>query len=277
MSQPVRFTPGARPWPPTLLDYWFLFRQERLLLLSQAGTHFLPRQPEAVAWGVDPAQAHFLGRWEGVNCWAAGLEEMETLPAGQWVSLRQAYSLLEEEMFWVAARAVQIVAWDRTHRYCGGCGAPTRRKPDEHVKICPVCGLTAYPRLAPAVIVAVEKEGRLLLAHNHRHPAGFYSVLAGFVEPGETLEQAVEREILEEVGVTVHAIRYFGSQPWPFPHSLMVAFTAVYAGGTLTLEDEELAHADWFAADQLPLVPPPMSIARRLIDDFVARHTAPPA
>lgn len=273
MSQSVHFIPGARPRPATPVEHWFLFHHDRLLVLVPAGAAALPGADVAAALGVQLAQAHFIGAWEGANCWAAEVETTMTQPEGQWLSLRQAYAVLGEALFWVAARAAQIVAWDSTHRYCGRCGALTERKLDEHVKVCPACGLTAYPRLAPAVIMAVEKQGRLLLAHNHRHPAGFYTVLAGFVEPGETLEQAVMREVWEETGVTVRDIRYFGSQPWPFPHSLMVAFTAAYAGGELTLDDGELAHADWFAADQLPPVPPPMSIARRLIDDFVARHT----
>jgi NAD+ diphosphatase len=134
--------------------------------------------------------------------------------------------------------------------------------------------LTNYPRLAPAVIVAVERDDQLLLANNARFPRGFYSVLAGFVEAGESLEQTVAREIKEEVGITVSDIRYFGSQPWPFPHSLMIAFQAKYADGEFVLEEAEIADAGWFSADNLPQLPPPLSIARRLIDDFVRRNSA---
>jgi NAD+ diphosphatase len=141
---------------------------------------------------------------------------------------------------------------------------------------CPACGLSSYPRLAPAIIIAVVRRTdngpRLLLARNHRFPPGRYSVVAGFVEPGESLEECAEREVLEEVGIRIANLRYFGSQPWPFPHSLMVAFTAEYAGGAITLDGSEIADAGWFAADALPQLPPRMSIARRLIDWFAAEH-----
>jgi NAD+ diphosphatase len=134
---------------------------------------------------------------------------------------------------------------------------------------CPACGLTAYPRLTPAVIVRVSRGDELLLAQGVRFPGAFYSVLAGFVEPGESLEDTIHREILEEVGVEVTDLRYFGSQPWPFPHSLMIGFTAEYAGGQLRPAPDELRDAGWFRWDALPLLPGRLSIARRLIDAFV--------
>jgi NAD+ diphosphatase len=144
---------------------------------------------------------------------------------------------------------------------------------DERAKICPKCGLVAYPRLSPAVIVAVLRDNCILLAHSHRFPAKFYSVLAGFVEPGETLEECVEREVYEEVGIRVRAIRYFGSQPWPFPDSLMIAFTANYAGGEIRIDHSEIADANWFSANDLPHIPPKISIARQLIDWFLEKES----
>jgi NAD+ diphosphatase len=172
---------------------------------------------------------------------------------------------------------VQIVEWDRTHRFCGRCGIPVQEMPFERAKKCPQCDLTSYPRLAPAIIVSIERANpsgkELLLAHNHRHPAGFYSVLAGFVEPGESLEECVKREIREEVGIEVKNIRYFGSQPWPFPNSLMIAFTSEYASGDIVLEEDELDDAAWFVAGALPPVPPPISIARQLIEHFVEKNS----
>lgn len=275
MTQAI-FTPGAVAPGSAGPALWFVFRGDRLVLRAGQERPTPLTEADLPDLGVAWLRSHFLGRYGEVGCYSAEIPPDAPLPAGfQAVSLRQTFGMLDEPLFWVAARAIQIVDWDRTHLFCGRCGAPTRRQPTEHVKVCPACGLTSYPRLAPAVIVAVEKEARLLLAHNKRHPAGFHSVLAGFVEPGETLEQAVTREICEEVGLTVTDIRYFGSQPWPFPHSLMIAFTARYAGGELAFGDEEIESADWYAADSLPLVPPPISIARRLIDDFVARHSAP--
>ena len=141
--------------------------------------------------------------------------------------------------------------------------------PSERAQVCPQCGLTAFPRLSPAIIVCIRRGEQILLARNHRFPPGRFSVLAGFVEPGETLEEAVAREVREEVGIRVRDIRYFGSQPWPFPNSLMLGFTAEYAEGELVVDESELAEAHWFTRDNLPDLPPPISIARRLIEDFL--------
>jgi NAD+ diphosphatase len=135
-------------------------------------------------------------------------------------------------------------------------------------------GLLNYPRLSPAVIVAVERGNRILLARARRFTAAMYSVIAGFVEPGETLEECVRREVMEETGIRIRAIRYFGSQPWPFPDSLMIGFTAEYESGELLIDGTELVDAGWFAAGELPTIPGPISIARRLIDAFAARHAA---
>jgi NAD+ diphosphatase len=206
-------------------------------------------------------------------CYAAEVAEDAEAPAGwKFEGLRRLYGALPEALFWVAGRAVQIVDWDRTHQYCGRCGAPTGYRQSERARECPSCGLISYPRISPAIIVLVERDGRLLLARSHRHPAGFYSVLAGFVEPGETLEEAVRREVQEEVGLEIADIRYFGSQPWPFPNSLMIAFTCRYAGGEIQVDPAELEDAGWYTAEALPNVPPPPSIARQLIDQFVAHH-----
>ena len=184
-------------------------------------------------------------------------------------TLRPLWSMLDEDTWAVAGRAVQIVEWDRTHRFCGRCGGPTELAPDERARRCPACGLSAFPRVAPAVIVCVTHEDRILLARGTRFPGVMYSVLAGFVEPGESLEECVAREIEEEVGIRVADIRYFGSQPWPFPHSLMIGFTASYAGGEIAIDPVEIMDAQWFTRDALPPLPPRISIARHLIDAYV--------
>jgi len=168
---------------------------------------------------------------------------------------------------------VQIVNWDHTHQFCGQCGTPTVYRTAERARECPSCGLLSFPRVSPAIIVLVERGRQFLLARNHRFPPGRYSIIAGFVEPGETLEQAVAREIREEVGIQVSQIRYFGSQPWPFPHSLMVGFTAQYAGGEIHIDPAELEDAGWFTPDKLPDLPDRISISRRLIDWFLAEHS----
>jgi NAD+ diphosphatase len=195
-------------------------------------------------------------------------------PGMAFMSLRALFGRLTERFLGVAGRAIQIVEWDRTHQYCGRCGVAVEQVPHERAKRCPQCHLTTYPRLSPAIIVRVLRrstsgQAEILLAHNRRQPPGFYSVLAGFVEPGETLEECVRREIREEVGLEVTDLKYFVSQPWPFPHSLMIAFTAEHRSGEITLEDHELEDANWYRPDDLPQLPPPASIARQLIDDFV--------
>jgi NAD+ diphosphatase len=182
--------------------------------------------------------------------------------------------VLSDEDFGVAGRALGLTAWDRDHRFCGRCGSPTERSTTERVRTCTACKHGAYPRLSPAVIMLVERDGRALLARNARFTLPFFSTLAGFVEVGETLEHAVAREVREEAGIDVADIRYFGSQPWPFSGSLMIGFTARWGGGEIVADPVEVADAGWFAPGELPPIPPKLSIARELIDDFVARHEA---
>jgi NAD+ diphosphatase len=173
----------------------------------------------------------------------------------------------------VAGPAVQVMDWDRTHQLCGACGTPTEADPRDHARVCPRCHLSQYAPVAPAVIVAVERGPELLLAHAARFRDRIFSVLAGFVDPGETAEEAVHREIFEEVGVRVTNIRYFGSQAWPFPHSLMLAFQADHQEGAVVPGGEELLEAGFFPADALPpLFPGRVSIAEWLIQDLLRRH-----
>ncbi len=219
---------------------------------------------------------HHLGSLGGRHCYAATLGVVASPPPGTGLmGLRPLMLGLDEELAGVAGLAFQVVDWDRTHRFCGACGTPTEPATGERAKRCPACGLLAFPRVAPAVIVRVARGDEILLARGRRFPDPVYSVLAGFVDPGESLEEAVARELHEEVGIEVADIAYFGSQPWPFPHSLMVGFTARWAGGELRIQPEELVDAGWYPRDGLPLLPPPLSIARRLIDDWVAGGDMP--
>jgi NAD+ diphosphatase len=247
----------------------FAFQGNRLLVRVEQGRPCIPWLPDATSFSANPPWVHFFGTWNGAGCYAVCLPEEAALGAGyETRGLRELFGRMEENLVWVAGRAGQLVHWHRSHRFCGRCGAPTVDEVKERAKVCPACGLMNHPRVSPAVIVAVVKERRLLLAHSQRFPSKFYSVLAGFVEPGEALEECVQREVFEEVGVRVKNIRYFGSQPWPFPDSLMVAFTAEHAGGEIRVNPAEITDAGWFTADGLPDIPPPISIARRLIDWF---------
>lgn len=228
---------------------------------------------EPAGWREDAGGgALFVGTVGGRHCWAvdADLELPEGVEAGEFRNLMRLYGEVDEPVWAAAGRAVQLVEWNRNHRYCGRCATPTEMAPGERARRCPACGLHAFPRLAPAIITLVQRDdGRVLLARNARWPTSMYSCLAGFVEPGESVEDAVRREVLEEVGVDVGEMRYFGSQPWPFPHSLMLGFHARFAGGEIAVDGEEIAEARWFGRDDLPDIPGPISIARKLIDDWL--------
>jgi NAD+ diphosphatase len=257
---------------PTLLSArprWFVVRQLGLLAREESGQIQLPELEDLSRLGLDPGGAHYLGQLDGEDCFA--LEAPSAEPPTPWAarSLRSLYSQLSEEEFAVAGRAVQIATFAATHRFCGGCGQPAARDPSERCMRCARCDLVFYPRVSPAIIVLIRRGQQALLARAARSTTGFYSTLAGFVEPGESLEQTLEREVFEEVGVHVQNVRYFGSQPWPFPHSLMVGFTAEHAGGEITVDGKEIADARWFDANDLPPVPPKISIARRLIDGWL--------
>jgi NAD+ diphosphatase len=250
--------------------WWFAFRGNDLLVIENGDATHIPKGDDLSPLNLQPIHVHYLGRLDGRPCFAAELSENVTAPEGMdFLGLRSLFGRLEDHLFSLAGRAIQIVNWSQTHQFCGKCGTRTDDKPDERAKICPKCGLISFPLLSPAIIVAVVQGSRILLAHANHFPDGFYSVLAGFVEPGETLEECVQREVQEEVGLQVKNVRYFGSQPWPFPHSLMIAFTAEYAGGHITTDGMEIRDAGWFTAQGLPLIPGKISIARRLIDWFV--------
>lgn len=166
----------------------------------------------------------------------------------------------------LAGRAFQVSEWVRTHRYCGVCATPMRKSTTELCFHCPSCGFSAYPRVSPAMMVLIKRGGEILLARHSAYARARYTALAGFVEAGENLEEAIHREVLEEVGLLVTDIRYFGSQSWPFPHSLMIAYTAEYAGGELRIQEDELDDARWFGpGDLLPAIPSMESIAGRLV------------
>jgi NAD+ diphosphatase len=224
--------------------------------------------------GIEITERYYVGTVDGSPCWACDVDAAFEAPRGLFTPLMGLYGSVDDATWHVAGRAVQLVEWARTHRFCGRCATPTEPSPGERALHCPACGLKAYPRLAPAAIVLVERDDEILLARNVNFPLPMYSLLAGFVEPGETLEQCAAREVREEVGIDITDVRYASSQPWPFPHSLMLGMTATYAGGDLVLDPAEIADAAWYRADALPMIPPRMSIARVLIDEWVSRRAS---
>ncbi len=259
-------TPPANKTGPAL---WFAFAGNKLLC-HQEPSDVIPLLVDFSELGLESIRQQYLGTFDGQHCFSVELAKPVSVPEGMILQgLRQVYARLGEDLFVVAVRAIQIVDWDRTHQFCGRCGAKTVDHDIDRAKECPECKLLNYPRLSPSIIVRVRCDREILLARAVNWPTEMYSVLAGFVEPGETLEQAVEREVMEEVGITVTNIKYFGSQPWPFPNSLMLGFTADYADGEIEIDPVEIQDAGWFTANNLPTIPPKMSIARQLIDDFL--------
>ena len=275
MHTPTGFTPShvlPALLPGTALA--FAYSDAKLLVGGDEQAPAIPTVAELGAAGVDGVR-HYLGELQGVPCVAIVLAHPCEPPAGlRLTGLRSLFFRLPESIVAIGARAFQVVEWDRTHRFCGRCGTPTHDKAGERAKECPACGYVAYPRVSPAMMALVTRGREILLARAHRFPPAMYSALAGFVEPGETIEDCVRREVKEEVGVDVGALTYFASQSWAFPHSLMIAYTAEYAGGELVPDGTEIADVRWFAADALPQMPPSLSIARRLIDATAARLRA---
>ena len=275
------FIPGiAPPIVQSEPAWWFAFVGNKLLVHLEGTISQIPNLVSLSEIGLVPMRTQFLGTLDDQPCYSAELplDALAKLneviaPDGMTLrGLRELYGTLDEDLYVLSGRAIQIVEWDRTHQYCGHCATPTTQLPNERAKRCPKCGLVNYPRLSPAIIVLISRGEELLLARAHRFPPGMYSVLAGFVEPGESLEETVVREVREEVGIEVKDIRYFGSQPWPFPNSLMIGFTATYASGDIAIEPQELVDAAWFSKHNLPQLPPKLSIARKLIDWFFFTH-----
>ena len=244
-----------------------------LVIASDAHSRQIPTWDDVNVWNLDVTRYQYLGTLAGEPCWSAELAPAPALPAGgELTNLRLLYDLLPDALYALAGRAAQIVAWDRDHQFCGRCGAPTERVSGERARRCPACGLTVYPRLTPAIITLIERGERILLARGHAFLPGRYGIIAGFVEPGESLEDAVRREAREEVGIELGRVDYFGSQPWPFPHGIMIGFRASHLRGEITIDEAEIADADWYGLDNLPDIPTKLSIARRLIDDWAERR-----
>ncbi len=266
-----QYTPLVTPPPsqdsPAL---WFAF-QRRSILVSNAESAALPCCCTLEEHGVATVRHHYLGLLGEQHCYAAEVDEAQPLPAG-WapLGLRDLFGMVDSTLAALSGRALQLLEWERNHQFCSRCGTPMQARSDERARACPSCRFTTYPLVSPAVMVLITRGRELLLARKAVWPAGRYSAIAGFVEPGEMLEDTVVRETREEVGVEVGELRYFGSQPWPFPHSLMVAFTAEYAGGPVRPDGVEIEEAAWFDAEALPRLPPSVSISRRLITTVAA-------
>lgn len=250
--------------------YWFVFSQNRLLVKDNPGSVSIPYATNLQEINLTPVRIQYLGTLDDSPCYSAEIDISLEPPANyRLCELRSLYGLVDEELYLLAGKAYQIVSWDQTHQFCGRCGSKTEDQAGERAKICPKCGFMSFTRISPAVITAVIKEDKILLAHARAFKGNMYSLIAGFLEPGETLEEGVQREIMEEVGLRVKNIRYYKSQPWPFPNSLMIGFVADYESGEITVDGQEITDAGWYTRDNLPELPQPLSIAREIINWFI--------
>jgi NAD+ diphosphatase len=272
---PFRFVPHHRaPESPGENPILFAFRGREILVTHDLR---LPSVDQIDAHGFEAVRTQYLGRLDGRHCFSAELphdaDETGESEGLRYANLHMLYATLDDLTHALAGRAVQIVEWDRTHQYCGACAEPTVLSTQDRSRSCPRCKIPMYPRLAPAMIVAVEKGNQILLARSPHFPPGIVSVLAGFVEPGESAEDAVIREVHEETAIVVEDVQYYASQPWPFPNSLMLGFRAKYASGEIEVDGEEIEQAGWYAADAMPtMFPGRVSIAQWLIQDFLERN-----
>jgi NAD+ diphosphatase len=254
--------------------WWFIFSHSKMLVEQKGQSIAVPLLDDPSDIGLVCTGKRYLGSFDGIDCYCCWFDTVNQAPPGtSLIALRRLFGALPDDLFGMASLAAHLVHWDRNQLFCSRCGSLIRDAEDVRAKECNQCGLIVFPRISPAVIVLVKKTDEILLARSERFEKGLYSVLAGFVEPGETLEAAVSREVKEEVGISISDITYFGSQPWPFPDSLMIGFTANYAGGDISIDDVEIVDAGWYRIDNLPRIPDRISIARKLIDWFVAGYS----
>lgn len=263
LDSPDFFTPSIKREPLYLKDeFWFIFKDAKLLI-EKTSYHPIQRQDLLLTRDL------YLGTYKDLHIYAGELSSLEKAPPDALaVDLRYLHNKMDDAFFSLAGRARQLILWDLTHQFCGQCGSKTIDRLNERAKECPSCGLLNFPKISPAIMVLIQKDEEILLARSPHFPKGIYSVLSGFVDPGETLENCVKREVLEEVGLHVDNIEYFSSQPWPFPSSLMIAFTCKWVCGEIKVDPSEIEEARWFKKDNLPLLFPEISISRMLIDSI---------
>ena len=256
------------------LKLWLLFRGHELLVSVESSAFPLSQHYDVL--GFDSDEQHAVGEHEGRQVHVVRLTEDAIEPEGyHFQSLRSLLLSIDADSFSLAATASQVLEWAKSHRFCCRCGTPTQPHPrGERARVCPACAYHQYPRIHPCVIVAITKDDTILLARAQRFVRPMYSLLAGFVEVGETLEHAVMREVAEESGIQVKNLRYFGSQSWPFPNNLMLAFQAEWASGEIVIQEEEIMDAQFFRFDALPEIPPSGSIASQVIHATVTELAA---
>lgn len=268
----IWFTPGVQPPEHDKnQEIWFIFNGNKLMTQEIEGKGVLPKVQDLHKYSSLYEHVHYIGQLRGKYCFTAELSKIEIVEnIYKFYDFRSIIPYMNDEEFLLCSKAIQVINWDKDHKFCGRCGSLMETSASERARTCPKCGLINYPRISPAIIVAITNGDKLLLAHNKNFKSGVYSLIAGFVEVGETFEQCVKREIMEEVGIKVKNIKYIQSQPWPFPNSLMIAFMAEYVEGEINPDGVEIEDAGWYTTNNMPIIPPAKgSVARKLIDRFI--------
>lgn len=271
-SKEHKYVPAFLPQEASKESTWALiFIDKKLLVKKIENKVKIPEINELESMITDKKNMIYIGSYDGHDCFCISIEELTDIPENmELVEIKKITALSGNAgLFTLAGAANLVLHWNSVNQFCGCCGNKMEDKKDERAKICINCGNVVYPRISPATITAIFRGDQILLAHNKGFRTGLYSLIAGYVEPGETLEQCVEREIYEEVGIKVKNIQYFSSQPWPFPDSLMTAFIAEYESGEITIDNYEITDAGWYLADNLPDIPSTDSIAGKLIRWYI--------
>lgn len=247
---------------------YLIFRGNDLLINREKES--LPGDGEISSLDLDSLKPVYPGSFAGDEVVTAIVPDDFDAPEKlEFIRTFDALKIIDDCYFSIVSYAFHLATWDRANRFCGTCGKPTTDSDKDRFKICSVCGTTVYPRISPAVVVGVTRGDEILLARAHYFPEDFFSIVAGYVEPGENLTECLEREVLEETGIKVKNISYFGSQPWGLSGSLMIGFTAEYESGEIKIDEEEIAEAYWFPFHKLPHLPPEASLSRQIIDRLI--------
>lgn len=274
-DQYINFEPSKVPLYNNFnQDSMYLFKGDKLMVRIGEDKYLVPTKEEVDRSKIDIRFLQCLGAYNGINCYCGEVDRLIDEENYFFVDLKTYSRQLTKDSFLVSAKARLLLDYNRANERCGICGSLTTIKEEgnDRAICCTNCGHMVWPKTAPAIIVAVTKGDKLLLAHNKMFPEGMYSVVAGFVEMGETFEDCVKREVFEETGIKVHNIKYFGSQPWPFPNSMMIGFTAEYLEGEIKVDKEELTDAKWFTKEEIPGVyRRSISISTELIEWFLQR------
>jgi NAD+ diphosphatase len=256
------------------MQCWFIYQNGNLLLVKKDMELYLPTETSTTISAMQFIRQYPLTQTADTSCYCAEIDSQQFLPSELMsIPLRKAFDVLGLSWYNLIVKSFSIIHWDKTHQYCGCCGQKTGHTQGTFERTCPGCGHIFYPRISPSIIVRITKGDHILMARSPHFIPGAYGLIAGFIEVGESAEEAVHREVQEEVDIKIKNLQYFGSQPWPFPDSLMFGFTADYASGELQINTNEIEEAGWYRYDHLPGRPSSsVSLAQKLIDSFIVER-----